>query len=320
MVNLTFQDQLVLILSSDSEIHYSGSCYDRIANNAAPTQFYGIASATGSSLLFVSNYRSGSEIKYLTLFNNSASAETFQLAIKNINGLLVIATITLDPYASEYLSKYDLVKKDVLFNLSSYSKLSFISGIGAEMNYTVSIFNYGAKTVNKPIEVKESIKSVVTTVIATGGNPAGSGIEYIAVQNNDNTNPVDFDIVLNDKIIIKRITLLAEGSIYIDRNTIKPSSQSSTSSVNWSDIIGKPTSTPVQIDSSVSNSHSHPNKLLLDSYTQTEANLADAVNKKHSHSNKNTLDMFSESEGSVHYDGVKLATEVDSIINAIIFG
>jgi len=35
----------------------------------------------------------------------------------------------------------------------------------------------------------------------------------------------------------------------------------------------------------VTNAHTHPNKALLDTYTQTEANLADAVAKKHSHSN-----------------------------------
>ena len=38
------------------------------------------------------------------------------------------------------------------------------------------------------------------------------------------------------------------------------------------------------------NSHSHSNKALLDSYTQTESDLADAVSKKHSHSNAAALD------------------------------
>lgn len=38
------------------------------------------------------------------------------------------------------------------------------------------------------------------------------------------------------------------------------------------------------------NSHTHSNKSLLDTYKQTEANLADAVSKKHTHSNKAILD------------------------------
>jgi hypothetical protein len=37
-------------------------------------------------------------------------------------------------------------------------------------------------------------------------------------------------------------------------------------------------------------SHTHNNKVLLDTYTQTEPNLADAVKNKHSHSNKEVLD------------------------------
>lgn len=37
-------------------------------------------------------------------------------------------------------------------------------------------------------------------------------------------------------------------------------------------------------------SHTHPNKALLDTYTQTEVNLADAVSKKHTHSNQAVLD------------------------------
>lgn len=38
------------------------------------------------------------------------------------------------------------------------------------------------------------------------------------------------------------------------------------------------------------NSHTHANKSLLDSYDQTNANISDAVSKKHTHSNKTVLD------------------------------
>lgn len=44
-----------------------------------------------------------------------------------------------------------------------------------------------------------------------------------------------------------------------------------------------------------SNTHSHSNKTLLDSYGQTEVNLADAVSKKHSHSNIANLDAINQS-------------------------
>lgn len=43
-------------------------------------------------------------------------------------------------------------------------------------------------------------------------------------------------------------------------------------------------------NNAATNSHTHSNKALLDSYTQTESDLADAVSKKHSHSNAAALD------------------------------
>lgn len=43
------------------------------------------------------------------------------------------------------------------------------------------------------------------------------------------------------------------------------------------------------IDALQTDSHTHSNKALLDTYTQTEANLADAVAKKHAHANADVL-------------------------------
>lgn len=54
-----------------------------------------------------------------------------------------------------------------------------------------------------------------------------------------------------------------------------------TPSVAWANISDKPVSSTAQIDSAVTNSHTHANKALLDTYTQTEVDLADAVSKKH---------------------------------------
>lgn len=53
--------------------------------------------------------------------------------------------------------------------------------------------------------------------------------------------------------------------------------------------------------------HTHANKALLDTYTQTEVNLADAVAKKHSHANAAELDKFADG------DKAKLDTAVQSI-------
>jgi parallel beta-helix repeat protein len=61
------------------------------------------------------------------------------------------------------------------------------------------------------------------------------------------------------------------------------------SNVNWSELTNKPSSSVSSIDNAVTNSHTHSNKALLDTYTQTEANLADAVSKKHAQNTDNTL-------------------------------
>lgn len=53
--------------------------------------------------------------------------------------------------------------------------------------------------------------------------------------------------------------------------------------------------------------HTHANKALLDTYTQTEVNLADAVAKKHSHANAAELAKFADG------DKAKLDTAVQSI-------
>jgi hypothetical protein len=57
------------------------------------------------------------------------------------------------------------------------------------------------------------------------------------------------------------------------------------------------------------NSHTHTNKALLDSYKQTEANLADAVSKKHSHSNKTILDNTTASFTTAD------ETKLDNLVN-----
>jgi len=101
--------------------------------------------------------------------------------------------------------------------------------------------------------------------------------------------------------------------------------------VDWSAITGKPSSTPAQIDTAVSDTHTqnadtkldegganevsasdvkdavdkkheHSNKALLDTYTQTEVDIADAISKEHSHSNKSELDLVSDGDHDVRTD------------------
>ena len=63
----------------------------------------------------------------------------------------------------------------------------------------------------------------------------------------------------------------------------------------------------------IAEAHAHPNKALLDDYTQTEADLADAVLQKHSHSNKAVIDKFADDGTGLTYDGNPIRGTVESV-------
>lgn len=78
--------------------------------------------------------------------------------------------------------------------------------------------------------------------------------------------------------------------------------------VQWSNINGRPSSTPAQIDSAVTNSHTHSNKAVLDgtqeSFTTALKTSYDAaVTASHSHGNKATLDKLTDAGGVLLLDG-----------------
>ena len=78
--------------------------------------------------------------------------------------------------------------------------------------------------------------------------------------------------------------------------------------VQWSNINGRPTSSVAQIDSAVTNSHTHSNKAVLDatqeSFTTTLKITYDAaVTASHGHGNKTTLDKLSDAGGVLSLDG-----------------
>lgn len=72
--------------------------------------------------------------------------------------------------------------------------------------------------------------------------------------------------------------------------------------VQWNNINGRPSSTPAQIDSAVTNSHTHSNKAILDatqeSFTTALKTTYDAAaTASHSHGNKATLDKLTDAGG-----------------------
>ena len=80
------------------------------------------------------------------------------------------------------------------------------------------------------------------------------------------------------------------------------------------------TQTEADLADAVLQKHSHPNKALLDSYTQTETDLADAVLKRHTHGNKAELDKISESSGKPTYDGKDISGSLDDAFNQVVVG
>ena len=56
---------------------------------------------------------------------------------------------------------------------------------------------------------------------------------------------------------------------------------------------------PVDLDTIESDSHTHSNKTLLDTYDQTNTNITDAVNDKHTHSNKSLLDTYDQTNTNI---------------------
>ena len=78
--------------------------------------------------------------------------------------------------------------------------------------------------------------------------------------------------------------------------------------VQWSNINGRPTSSVAQIDSAVTNSHTHSNKVVLDatqeSFTTALKTTYDAAaTASHGHGNKATLDKLTDAGGVLLLDG-----------------
>jgi hypothetical protein len=76
--------------------------------------------------------------------------------------------------------------------------------------------------------------------------------------------------------------------------------------LTWSNITGRPTSSPASIDQAVSDSHSHTNKAILDGITDAGSGqviTATERNNLHSHTNKTQLDKIGETGGDATYNG-----------------
>lgn len=103
-------------------------------------------------------------------------------------------------------------------------------------------------------------------LLASSGSYYNNGVIYLKLANGSFISVDVSDLVATYTADGQTISLSSEGVISISE-TYK-----------------------AKINEAYSAKHTHPNKDLLDTYTQTNDNLSQAVNSKHSHSNKTTLD------------------------------
>ncbi len=84
------------------------------------------------------------------------------------------------------------------------------------------------------------------------------------------------------------------------------------SSIDWSAITNKPTSSVADIDDAVAKRHTHANKALLDTYDQTNADISDAVSKKHTQNTDTDLDPTFEATFVKKVDNVNVLADISS--------
>ena len=133
----------------------------------------------------------------------------------------------------------------------------------------------------------ERIAALETTVgkAAQGENPATGLIKDIA----DNAAAIAAEKTRAEgaeKANSDAISALST-SVSTTYETKSDSSAKLTEAKQYAD--GLNTAMDTRVDALETNTHTHGNKALLDTYTQTEADLADAVAKKHSHANADVL-------------------------------
>lgn len=110
--------------------------------------------------------------------------------------------------------------------------------------------------------------------------------------------------------------------MYID--TAKIMTSTNPDSVIWNDVIGRPTSSPSEIDSAVENKHSHDNKVIIDIISQEKINIWDTVvnkaDKIHSHDTYTHNQTFPSAEWIINHNLSKMPTVtiVDSAGNVVI--
>ncbi len=206
--------------------------------------------------------------------NVTLTVESNELKVKNIDGLTIgVAQLnTLLSGSHENIQvQLDNIKQSLI-------------AITSGMNYLGKVENYAT------LQMIGNKQNGNVVVVLNDENKSGGRSMYVYL---DSTGSWDFigEFTFTDEFIALQDT--PNSYIGQDGKFVRVDETSNKlifNDVNWSDLKNKPSSTITQIDNSVSNSHNHHNKEILDTYTQSNTDLANAVANSHNHQNKTSLD------------------------------
>ena len=166
------------------------------------------------------------------------------------------------------MATFSIVKasvKPTTFQPNTLYIVNNITSGQAELYFSSSDGTKLIPTLNST-SVSSQITTLVTAAAAGGDFSQLEVVANIAARN---------ALVLDKNTLVYVLDTTADGAtgeamyLYQFSTTSYKKLFSSTTSAAWANITGKPTSTPAAIDSSVTASHNHTNKTVLDKLSQT---------------------------------------------------
>jgi hypothetical protein len=128
--------------------------------------------------------------------------------------------------------------------------------------------------------------------------PSGTVLTFKEAVADSDALPTDGNLVNEARVTLDNSHIwIWDGSQWVDQGAL--------ADISWDSLSGKPSSSPAQIDLAVTDSHTHSNKTLLDSYNQTNANITDAINKRHTAGSETQGGDISGTVGSANVDKLK---------------
>ena len=196
------------------------------------------------------------------------------------------SAINVYPASGHY---FDALAVNIPISLPAGGFLEMYGYSNTQWTTTLTAIIDWSKIINGPASTPTNIDLAVTNNHTHGNKTLldtytqaevnlASAVSLKHTQNTDNTLTGSGVMVINTtgagNIVDFKVNSVTKVSFDANGKLI-------TGTVDWASLNNKPTSSVANLDLAVTNSHTHGNKTLLDTYTQTEVNLASAVSLKH---------------------------------------